>query len=442
MRTATILALAPLALSVFMSKAQASAAGISCREYNAQTATSARHMNRELLLANGRLTAGDLTAGRNPKLDGYMMLFHPSVQAYGLQGRGQPADFAEVRAHYALVMGTPSPDQPDPGSQLREDLHVVAGPMAAHRYKAAIRVPGFPPDFGYFDVNTPLRLRGQTVFDFSGPNGTIVKRWSNHDNKFRTGQIWRHMLDNPRAESSVGWRLDLKRGAELPGGMIDRDGDRLNAAFNGEIAIGPHDFTLREGVFYYSSPNNPSKLSGSITEAEGVQYVNRFISAMTPQSAMGISLAWMTDDAVLHGADCDKQESADNASAIGGEPTAPGAAKRALASLLDTRLGSQFKARLLQTAVSGSPFETQPISAWSHVGFHLEWTGFGGQTWCSQWILRLAADSNSEVQLRAKEVWLDMKPLDPAARSCEAQFSREHHAARTEECRARPGLCN
>lgn len=123
-----------------------------CAQYNAQTRVSAEVLTRELQIANSPLRASELAEGRNPKLDAYLAQFAPDAQIHGLQGRPEPSNLNEVKAHYQHVMGSPGDPLDDPEGALREDLHVVAGPMAAHRYRASLQVPAFPPDFAYYDA--------------------------------------------------------------------------------------------------------------------------------------------------------------------------------------------------------------------------------------------------------------------------------------------------
>lgn len=214
----------------------------SCADFNRQSRVSASRLDNELHIANSPLLAADLAAANNPKLAAYLDQFAVDVAVHGLQGRPEPADIGDVKAHYQHVMGTATPAARDPDSALQEDVRVVAGPMAAHRYHAVLHVPGFPPDFAYYDVALPLQLRGQTIFDYGGPDGTIRERWSNHDNKFRTGQLWRYMLSLPRKADPARFRTDLRPGSEAPGAAIDQDGERLNAVFNGELALRPGYF--------------------------------------------------------------------------------------------------------------------------------------------------------------------------------------------------------
>ena len=420
-----------------------------CAVYNAQSRTSAERLNRELLIANSPLRLADLQAGRNPKLAAYMAQFADDVQAHGLQGQGEPAGLASVRDHYSKVMSAASPPVPEPDSALREDVYVVAGPMAAHRYRAALHIPAFPPDFGYYDSAIPLNLRGQTIFDYSGANGTIHERWSNHDNKFRTGQVWRYMVQNPRDVDPHQFRRDLQPGDDGGGGRIDRDGDRLNAVFNGEQALLPGDFTLVNGAFTYRAP---MPLAPAVTEMEGLRFVARwFANAQGPAGGFK-DLNWLTSDARLHGAGCDEAQAAGAPSSVGGTVRDREAASTLL-RLLQARLGAGFESELLQPVAADAPYGRLPVSGWSRVGFQSQLTqavaGAGTSTahtgparYCAQWIMLLRNEGTPPArELKAQEVWLNLHQLEQPGGNCNEHFAREHAAAKGRECQANAAWC-
>lgn len=397
-----------------------------CESFNRQTRVSGQRLDGELHIANGPLSAADLAAGRNPKLKAYLDQFASDVLVHGLQGRPEPAHLEDVRAHYRFVMGRATPTVRDADGALQEDLRVVAGPMAAHRYHASLHVPGFPPDFAYYDAALPLRLRGQTVFDYGGSGGTIRERWSNHDNRFRTGQLWRYMLGHPRTEDPLQFRTDLRDGSDAPGATMDRDGERLNAVFNGELALQPGDFTLLGGAFHYGPATRPAETERPVTETEGLQFVRRWFTgpevALKAESGPG----WLADDATIHGAGCDLVSAA-NAAASAGGPASGRRAAQTLRSVLVDRLGPDIRQRLLSATDAAAAYGQLPVSAWSRVAFRSEFSGTrtvadgpGGKRavpvrYCAQWIMRLHAEPPTEP--RAQEVWLDLTRLaDPAAR--------------------------
>ena len=414
----------------------------SCADFNRQSRVSASRLDNELHIANSPLLAADLAAGNNPKLAAYLDQFAVDVAVHGLQGRPEPAHIADVKAHYQHVMGTATPAARDPDSALQEDVRVVAGPMAAHRYHAALHVPGFPPDFAYYDAARPLQLRGQTIFDYGGPDGTIRERWSNHDNKFRTGQLWRYMLSHPRKADPARFRTDLRPGSEAPGAAIDQDGERLNAVFNGELALRAGDFTLIDGAFRYGAARLPAGADRPVTETEGLQFVARWFTgrAFSLDGATGPD--WLADDATLHGAGCDAQSAADAPATAGGEGSGRLAA-RTLQRVLQERLGPGIEHRLLEAVDTAAPYGRLPVSGWSHVAFRSELrathtvsdgAGFTRQVsvgYCAQWIMRLRAVSPST--LRAHEVWLDLTRQENQAENCATGHYREIRGARDQD---------
>jgi hypothetical protein len=419
--------------------ARTAAATDTCSVFNAQSRISAEGLNRELLIANSRLDAADLKAGRNPKLDAYMRQFAADAVVHGLQGRPEPAALDDVRAHYSNVMGAPSPERPDPDGGLKEDLHVVAGPMAAHRYHAALHVPGFPPDFAYYDTALPLRLRGQTIFDYGGAEGTIRERWSNHDNKFRTGQLWRYMLAHPRDADPARFRRDLLPGSDEPGALIGRDGDRLNAVFNGELALQAGDFTLVDGAFRYGPPSQPAGTERPITEAEGLAFVTRWFADESLNVDAVSAFEWVADDARLHGAGCDEESAADMTATVGGAGSGRLAARTLQRTMID-RLGPATHHRLLQSADGAAPFGELPVSTWSHVAFGSRFSGIRtvvdsagtkrqvSAQYCAQWVMRLRAASPKEV--RAVELWFNLAPPEDQAKDCADGYARGSVAAK------------
>jgi hypothetical protein len=403
-----------------------------CSTFNAQSRAAAEGLARELQIANAPLSADDLAAGHNPKLAAYLAQFSPDAIAHGMQGRPEPTRIADLHAHYALVMSSPSQPGEDPDGGLVEDLVVVAGPMAAHRYHATLNVPGFPPDFAYYDPALPLRLRGQTVFDYGAHDGQIRERWSNHDNKFRTGQLWRYMLANPQRVDPARFRQDLHPGSDTPGGLIDRDGDRLNAVFNGELALRPGDFSLRDGAFVYGTPEAPDRAEAVVPETEGLAFVRRWFGPQAPAfAAAGSSKGWLAHTATLHGAGCDDAAAASLPAQAGG-PGAPGAATATLQALLGQRLGEVTRIRLLQSVSDDTPYAELPVSAWSRVAFQTELTSAQMQhgarmppRYCAQWVMRLGRDATAGSAVVAEEVWLDLKPLSPSVSGCEDILERE-----------------
>ena len=399
-----------------------------CADFNRQSRTSAERLDGELHIANSPRLAEDLAAGRNPNLTAYLEQFAADVTVHGLQGRPEPAHIGDVRAHYQHVMGSATPAVRDPDSALREDVRVVVGPMAAHRYHAALHVPGFPPDFAYYDAGLPLQLRGQTIFDYGGPRGTIRERWSNHDNKFRTGQLWRYMLDHPRTVDTARFRTDLLPGSDAPGALIDRDGDRLNAVFNGELALRPGDFTLVDGALRYGPASLPSGAERPVTEAEGLQFVARWFAGETFSVDATAGAAWIADDATVHGAGCDQSSAAGAPATVGGAGSGRLAA-RTLQRVLRERLGPDMRHRLLESVDAAAPYGRLAVSGWSRVAFRSQLSGAqlaGDGTsaarqvsakYCAQWIMTLRAVSPSEV--KAQEVWLDLAQRETSS-SCPA----------------------
>lgn len=344
----------PLSTALLASAAGDAWAIETCAQYNAQTRASAAALARELQIANSPLRAADMAEGRSPKLDAYLAQFAPDARIHGLQGRPEPSNLNEVKAHYQHVMGSPGDPLDDPEGALREDLHVVAGPMAAHRYRASLQVPAFPPDFAYYDAALPLKLRGQTVFDVGGPEGTIRERWSNHDNRFRTGQLWRYMLRHPRDVDPFRFRTDLSAGSDMPCGLIDRDGQRLNAVFNGELALQPGDFSLVDGAFHYGPARVPEGPSRPVREAEGLRFVQRWFTGGRLPLGGRAGPEWLAEHATLHGADCDRPAAQRAPSRIGGA----GSGRRAAVALqrsLAERLGTGFRSTLLQPVSADAP---------------------------------------------------------------------------------------
>ena len=398
-----------------------------CASYNQQSHRAAERLDRELQIANSPLLAADQAAGRNPKLAAYLDQFAADVAVHGLQGRPEPARIQDVKAHYQHVMGSATPAIRDPDSALQEDVRVVAGPMAAHRYHAALHVPGFPPDFAYYDTQLPLQLRGQTLFDYGGPEGAIRERWSNHDNKFRTGQLWRYMLNHPRDADPTRFRTDLRPGSDATGAAIDRDGERLNAVFNGELALVAGDFMLVDGAFRYGPPSLPKGVERPVTEAEGLQFVNRWFSRDQLPVDADSDFGWLADDAILHGAGCDDARATDAAATIGGTGSARLAATT-LQRVLGDRLGQDARNALRQAVDANAPYGQLPISAWSRVAFQTQLSGMtatGGASgstrpvparYCAQWVIRLGASSTSNV--KAHEVWLNMTRLEAPETRC------------------------
>lgn len=404
-----------------------------CADFNRQSRASAARLDGELHIANSSLRAEDLAAGRNPKLAAYLDQFAADVTVHGLQGRPEPAHIGDVRAHYHHVMGSATPAVRDPDSALREDVRVVAGPMAAHRYHAALHVPGFPPDFAYYDAALPLQLRGQTIFDYGGPGGTIHERWSNHDNKFRTGQLWRYMLGHPRTIDAAQFRTDLLPGSDAPGALIDRDGDRLNAVFNGELALNPGDFTLVDGAFRYGTAQPPTGTERPVTEAEGLQFVARWFAGARFSVDAASGAAWLADDATLHGAGCDQPSAVAAPATVGGTGSGRLAA-RTLQRVLRERLGAGIEHRLLEAVDTASPYGRLAVSGWSRVAFRSRLSGAqmagdgtsaarqGSATYCAQWIMTLRAVSPSEV--KAQEVWLDLARRETPSSGCDTLTRR------------------
>jgi hypothetical protein len=421
--------IAPLLILLLTPPASAAPAdpAQTCASYNQQSHRSAERLDRELQIANSPLLAADLAAGRNPKLAAYMDQFAADVAVHGLQGRPEPARIQDVKAHYQHVMGAATPAIRDPDSALQEDVRVVAGPMAAHRYHAALHVPGFPPDFAYYDAALPLQLRGQTIFDYGGPEGAIRERWSNHDNKFRTGQLWRYMLNHPRDADPTHFRTDLRPGSEAPGSAIDRDGDRLNAVFNGELALAAGDFSLVDGAFRYGPPSLPTDVERPLTEAEGLQFVKRWFSRDQLPVDTDSEFGWLADDAILHGAGCDDAAAA-NAPAIAGGAGSGRLAAQTLQRILMERVGPDIHHRLLEEVDTATPYGRLPVSGWSRVAFRMQLLGTAAGTdthsatgrarveYCTQWIMRLRAVSPTDV--RAQEIWLDLAPLEAPAAGC------------------------
>jgi len=416
-----------MAAALGMSASTARAAE-TCAVYNQQSHTSAERLASELAIANGPLRASDLAAGRNPKLAAYIAQFADNVRVHGLQGRPEPATLSDVKAHYQLVMGSPSSPSRDAEGGLREDLAVVAGPMAAHRYHAALHVPGFPPDFAYYDSAIPLKLRGQTVFDYGGPDGTIRERWSNHDNKFRTGQLWRYMLRHPSAPDPALFRADLLPDSHAPGGLIDRDGDRLNAVFNGELALHPGDFALADGAFRYGPAKPPEGGRTPVTEEEGLRFVQRWFGDGKFGTRSAAIQGWLADDATLHGAGCDQPDAAGMRADVGG----PGQRREAAATLqrlLEDHLGPDIDSALLQPVGENTPYAALPISAWSMVAFTMRLersiTRSAANTrdkqpirLCANVIMRLRKEAASDGTPGAEEVWLSLRPVDDSEISC------------------------
>ena len=398
-----------------------------CASYNQQSHRAAERLDRELQIANSPLLAADLAAGRNPKLAAYLDQFAADVAVHGLQGRPEPARIQDVKAHYQHVMGSATPAIRDPDSALQEDVRVVAGPMAAHRYHAALHVPGFPPDFAYYAAALPLQLRGQTLFDYGGPEGAIRERWSNHDNKFRTGQLWRYMLNHPRDADPTRFRTDLRPGSDATGAAIDRDGERLNAVFNGELALVAGDFTLVDGAFRYGPPSLPKGVERPVTEAEGLQFVKRWFSRDQLPVDADSDFGWLADDAILHGAGCDDAAAA-NAPAIAGGAGSGRLAAQTLQRILMERVGPKIHHRPLEAVAPSAPYDRLPVSGWSRVAFRMQLGGThptGGATgvargvplqYCAQWIMRLRTVSPTDV--RAQEIWLDLRPLEAPAAGC------------------------
>ncbi len=439
-----------LTLSMLMVSCSAAPPPLTCAQYNLQTTVSADRLNGELLIANGVLRQSDLDRGRNPKLDAYMAQFSEQVQVHGLQGRPEPASLADVRAHYANVMGFPR-EEPAPAEEaLREDLKIVAGPMAAHRYRAALRVAAFPPDFGYYDLNQPLQIRGQTIFDFGGPEGTIRERWSNHDNKYRTGQIWRYMLANPRLNSNPAqYRQDLNAGDERAGARIDQDGDRLNQVFNGELAYAADDFRLQDGRFVYGPAQLPEDPRQAVTEDAGFVFIQQWLAHMRRTGDVAEHSRWLSPNATLYGAGCDDADSHDQAAISGGAGQPIGEADKRLSRLIAEKLGPHVDVDLLQPFEADTPYAQLPVSGWSHVGFQTELTahapGTGatiepGVRYCAQWIMALRAEPAKVNNIRAQTVWLSLEQIDPTER-CADHFARERIASEQRYCRNHPAWC-
>ncbi len=440
----------PALLGTWMAACNAAPLPLTCAQYNLQSTVSADRLNGELRIANGVLRQADLDRGHNPKLDAYMAQFSERVQVHGLQGRPEPASLTDVRAHYANVMSFPR-EAPAPTEEaLREDLKIVAGPMAAHRYRAALRVAAFPPDFGYYDIHQPLNIRGQTIFDFGGADGTILERWSNHDNKYRTGQIWRFMLANPRQGSNaMHYRQDLKAGDEAPGARIDQDGDRLNRVFNGELAYSAQDFRLQDGRFVYGPAQQPADPSRAVTEARGFAFIQQWLTHMRAAGNDAAHARWLAPNATLYGAGCDQAKLHKQAAITGGAEQPADEAGKHLSGLIRERLGSRFEVDLLQPVEADTPYAQLPVSGWSHVGFQTQLTGHAPDIpeadeaevrYCAQWIMALRADPSPEQATRAETVWLNLEQISPTE-SCADHFERERVASEQRYCRNHPAWC-
>jgi hypothetical protein len=247
------------------------------------------------------------------------------------------------------------------------------------------------------------------------------------------------MLTHPRDADPARFRRDLLPRSNAPGALIDRDGDRLNAVFNGELALQAGDFTLVDGAFRYGPASRPAGTERPITEAEGLAFVTRWFADETLTVDAISTHDWIADDATLHGAGCDAAERENAPASIGGKASGRLAATT-LQHLLEDRLGARAKHRVLQPPDMNAPYDRQPISAWSQVAFQTQWDSMATHDgrpdraqsapirYCAQWIMRLRAGSVDGSDAKAEEIWLNLTRLDDPGGSCVDAFDVERAA--------------
>ncbi len=381
------------------------ASAYSCAQFNQQSDQSERNLLSELAIANQPLSESEASdaSTRFRKLDQYIEQFADDTIVHGVQGRPEPANKSDMREHYQYVL-TAAKDQSNTEADLRETVKVVAGPMAAHRYKAGIRVAAFPPDFAYYDPKRLLRLRGQTVFDYGAQNGKILRRWSNHDNKYRTGQLWRYMLNHSPAQdapANLAYRKDLRRGDELPGGKIDQDGERLNRVFNGELLWAASDFVLNDqGQFYYGPALPVESRPQPVSEKDGLQFARRFVERY---GSSGIEDLF-AEDAGVYGVGCHQQ-------AANGLP-ARGSA-RSLAKWLQEEITDQALVSLAPPFSFDGGYDYLPISTWSMLGLSLKIDRPQKSAYCVSVVLKLVAVDNpkqADLGIKISRAWHRVMP--------------------------------
>ncbi len=385
--------------------ANGNASGYSCSEYNQQAERAEKNLQSELAIANEPLTEQEAanSISKYRKLDKYIELFSDDAIVHGVQGRPEPASKTDMREHYQYVLTAPRDNSSSEGA-LQETVSVVAGPMAAHRYKAGIRVGAFPPDFAYYDINRLLHLRGQTVFDYSGDDGKISRRWSNHDNKYRTGQLWRYMLRHPKPSPSpaaLSFRQDLMPGDELMGGLIDLDGERLNRVFNGELVLQESDFVLSDKhQFVYGSALAVDPALGRVSEHDGLLMSKRFLDHANNDDLIALFAA----DAEVYGARCHEQ-GAQNQNALD--------TPEALVKQLQGQVPTNARIRLAPPFSFDHGYDYLPISAWSMLGFRLQTTQKQTTLNCASVILRLknfTSANAAEPETKITHAWYRFEP--------------------------------
>ena len=391
------------------------AATISCAQYNAMSAATALNLQRELAIANRAVhNAGPEAEEGHRRLDDYMSQFAADALIHGLQGQPEPAKKAQTRTHYAPILLGDS-ETADPAGRLTETIRVVAGPMGAHRYKAQIHIPGLPVDFAYFDERQPLRIRGQTVFDyghFEPASGRylIRERWSNHDNAFRTGQLWRYMLERP--ERPANWpfdvRSDLSSTDGAPGGKIDLQGARLNAVFNGEYALEHGEFGLSESGVFVVDDAPDGRRTDIVSELDGYVFIADFMHALAQPDWIFRFRQWVSISrdpqlplqATLYGADCEADEAASRPALIAaGEFDSR--VEPLLFALQQSRL---FGMALPSSALVGAPdqdYHRWPISAWGWIAFTLYLPESESVGRCVDAVMRLGYDGSGLTRINS-----------------------------------------
>ena len=395
--------------------AMSSAAPLTCEQYNTLSAAAALNLERELAIANRPVhNASPEAVEGQRRLDDYMGQFADDALIHGLQGQPEPAEKAQTRTHYAPILMGDS-EAADPEGRLTETIRVVAGPMGAHRYKAQIHIPGLPVDFAYFDERRPLRIRGQTVFDygyFEPASGRylIRERWSNHDNAFRTGQLWRYMLERP--ERPANWpfdvRSDLSSTDGAPGGKIDLQGARLNAVFNGEYALKHGEFGLSESGAFVVDDAPDGRRTDIVSELDGYAFIADFMHALAQPDWVSRFRQWVSISrdpqsplqATLYGADCEAAEAASRPALI-----AAGEFKSRVEPLLFVLQQSRlFGMALPSSALVGAPdqdYHRWPISAWGWIAFTLYLPESESVGRCVDAVMRLGYDGSGLTRINS-----------------------------------------
>lgn len=133
-------------------------AASTCPADRSATARSAAGLTTELREANGPDKAKAYAR--------YIASFRPDATVWGLVP-DRAATLDDVKHHYHAVFFDLG------GGTLVEDEHVVAGPMAAHRYHSAMTLNGTFD--GVVAKDRRVMLRGQTFFRF-GDDGKIAER--------------------------------------------------------------------------------------------------------------------------------------------------------------------------------------------------------------------------------------------------------------------------